>query len=75
MLLSWQIADVARKLRDEAAARPYVRTLVPHVVDDEQFWAVTLELLELVIHAEGYVMVERDRVKDAPESASSTSSA
>lgn len=63
MLLSKQIADLARKLRDEASVRPYIRTLIPNVVEDDRFWAMVVELLEIVVHREDFVVVERHRVK------------
>ena len=62
MLLSKQIANLAAELRDEASRRPYVKTLIPQVAEDEVFWRLIVEMLELVIHRQDFVVVERHRV-------------
>jgi hypothetical protein len=59
VLLSQQIGELARKLRAEAAGRPYVATLIPQVVDDETFWTMVVELLEIVLHRDDFVVVRR----------------
>jgi hypothetical protein len=63
MLLSKQIAGLAKKLKDEAMSRPYVGTLIPNVADDERFWATMVELLEIVLHREDYVIAKREQLK------------
>ena len=64
MLLAKQIARLAAELRNEAAGRKYVRALIPQVVEDEIFWSLILEMIEIVIHRHGYVIVERHRVRE-----------
>ena len=66
MLLSKQIMDLAQELREESAVRPYVRTLIPDVVDDKHFWTMIVEMLEIVVHRNDYVIVDRSRVMDVP---------
>lgn len=67
MLLAKQIEMLSLELRDEAARRPYVRTLVPQVADDALFWTLVFEMVEIVVHRHDYVLVERSRVKGEPD--------
>jgi capsular polysaccharide biosynthesis protein len=60
MLLSKEIAEVANDLKEEAIRRPYVGRLIPAVVHDDSFWRMLLELLEIVLHRRGYVIVKRE---------------
>jgi hypothetical protein len=59
MLLSKEISQIARDLQDESKSRPYVRALMPEVVADETFWRMLIEILEIVLHRRGYVVVRR----------------
>jgi hypothetical protein len=59
MLLSKQIADLAVELCGEAAERKYVKALIPQVAQDQLFWAVVLEMVEIILHRHDFVIVER----------------
>jgi hypothetical protein len=59
MLLSKEISQVASDLKGESKARPYVRALMPEVVDDDSFWRMLIEMFEIVLHRRGYVVVKR----------------
>ena len=63
MLLSKQIANFAIELCEEAAKRNYVKALIPKVAEDRLFWAVVLEMVEIVLHRHDFVIVERHRVR------------
>ncbi len=65
MLLSKEIAAIGVDLRNESKSRPYVRALMPEVVDDDTFWGMLLEMFEIVLHRRGYVVVSR-RVLEHP---------
>jgi hypothetical protein len=60
MLLSKEISAIAIDLKDESRSRPYVKALMPEVVDDDSFWRMLLEIFEIVLHRRGYVIVRRD---------------
>jgi hypothetical protein len=60
MLLSKEIAAVAIDLKNESRSRPYVRALMPEVVDDDAFWAMLIEIFEIVLHRRGYVIARRE---------------
>lgn len=62
MLLSKQIAGFAAELKSEAQKRAYVNRLIPDVADNEHFWSMIVELLEIVMHRHDFVVVERRRV-------------
>ena len=63
MLLSKEISQVAEDLGTEAKMRPYVRALIPSVIDDNDFWRLIIELVEIVLHRRGYVVVRREIVQ------------
>ncbi len=63
MLLSKQIAGLATELCEEANSRPYVKTLIPQVAEDQVFWTVVVEMVEIILHRHDFVIVERSRVK------------
>ena len=68
MLLSKEIAMVASDLKREPSGRSYVTQLMPEVVDEDGFWRIILELLEIVLHRRGYVIVKQENVKgEKPE--------
>ncbi len=60
MLLSREIAQVAADLKEESRSRPYVKTLMPEVVDDDSFWRMLIEIFEIVLHRRGYVIAKRE---------------
>ena len=60
MLLSQHINALSEDLKDEAQARPYIRSLLGHLADDASFWGLLLEMLEIVLHLRGYVIVPRE---------------
>jgi hypothetical protein len=60
MLLSKEIAQIAIDLKEESKSRPYVKALMPDVVNDDSFWRMLIELFEIVLHRRGYVVVRRD---------------
>ncbi len=62
MLLSKQIANLAVELCEEARFTP-LRTIIPQVADDQLFWTVVVEMVEIVLHRHDFVIVERHRVK------------
>jgi hypothetical protein len=62
MLLSKEIAIIAVDLENESKSRPYVRALIPEVVDDDTFWGMLVEMFEIVLHRRGYVVVRREIV-------------
>lgn len=60
MLLSQHINALSQDLKDEVQVRPYVRAMLGHLADDTSFWGLMLEMLEIVLHARGYVVVPRE---------------
>ncbi len=64
MLLSNQINELATDFQTEARRRPYFRAIIPDLVEDHVFWRLMLEVLEIIVHRRGYVIVERSRVDD-----------
>jgi hypothetical protein len=64
MLLSNQINELAGDLQTEARRRPYLRAIIPDLVEDHVFWRLMLEVLEIIVHRRGYVIVERSKVHD-----------
>jgi hypothetical protein len=71
VLLSKQIEGLASDIQREATERPYVRALIPGLCEDRNFWQIMLEMLEIVLHKRGYLIVKRsivEGVMDVPPS-------
>jgi hypothetical protein len=71
MLLSKQIEELASDFQDEASRRPYLRMLIPEVAGNKNFWQVVLEILEIILHRRGYLIVRRAIVEGAMDVPSS----
>jgi hypothetical protein len=56
MLVSKEIDTLARGLAAEVHARPYLRATVPQLAEDMVFWRMFLEVTEIVLHKNGYVI-------------------
>jgi hypothetical protein len=67
MLLSKQIEELACDFQQEAKARPYLRTLIPDLAGNKNFWQLVLEVLEIILHRKGYLIVRRSVVEGAME--------
>ena len=67
MLLAKQIEELACDFQDEAAARPYLRMLIPELAGNKNFWQLVLEVLEIILHRRGYLIVKRSIVEGAME--------
>jgi hypothetical protein len=67
MLLSKQIEELASDFQQEAAQRPYLRMLIPDVAADKNFWQMVLEVLEIILHRRGYLIVKRSIVEGVME--------
>ena len=67
MLLSKNIEELASDFQVEAAQRPYFRMLIPEVAGNKNFWQLVLEVLEIILHRRGYLIVRRSVVEGAME--------
>ena len=65
MLLSKQIEELAWDFQQEAEARPYFRMLIPDLASNRNFWQLVLEVLEIILHRKGYLIVRRSIVEGA----------
>lgn len=63
---SEQVPTLASDLRREAADRPYVKTVMASVVEDENIWSIILEMVELSLHRRGYVVAKSQDPADDP---------
>ena len=62
MLLTREIDDVAADLKKESQDRIYVRRLLPGIIDEDSFWRVIVEMLVIVLHRRGYLIVKQEKV-------------
>lgn len=67
MLLSKQIEELACDFQQEAEERPYLRMLIPDLAGNRNFWQLVLEVLEIILHRKGYLIVRRSVVEGAME--------
>ncbi len=67
MLLAKQIEELACDFQEEAEARPYFRMLIPDLAGNKNFWQLVLEVLEIILHRKGYLIVRRSVVEGAME--------
>jgi hypothetical protein len=67
MLLSKEIEELACDFQGEAEQRPYLRTLLPELATNKNFWQLVLEVLEIILHRRGYLIVKRSIVEGAME--------
>ena len=67
MLLSKQIEELACDFQYEATQRPYLRMLIPDLAENKNFWQLVLEVLEIILHRRGYLIVRRSVVEGAME--------
>lgn len=67
MLLAKQIEELACDFRAEAETRPYFRMLIPELAGNKNFWQLILEVLEIILHRRGYLIVRRSVVEGAME--------
>jgi hypothetical protein len=65
MLVSKEIDVLARGLAAEVHARPYLRATLPKVAEDMVFWRMLLEVTEIVLHKNRYV-INRTLESDNP---------
>jgi hypothetical protein len=56
MLISKEIDALSRGLVAEVEARPYLRATLPQVAEDMVFWRMLLEVTEIVLHENGFVI-------------------
>lgn len=67
MLLSKQIEELACDFQVEAEERPYLRMLIPDMAGNKNFWQLVLEVLEIILHRRGYLIVRRSMVEGVME--------
>ena len=63
VLLSKQIEELACDFQLEAGKRPYIRTLIPDLCEEKNFWQMVLEVLEIILHRRGYLIVKRSMLE------------
>ncbi|MBV8434688.1 MAG: hypothetical protein JO029_10455 [Candidatus Eremiobacteraeota bacterium] len=65
MLLSKQIEQLAADYEREANGRPYIKALIPDLCTNRNFWQMLIEILEIILHRRGYLIVKAALIEEA----------